>query len=191
MRTASCGSGCDTQGMNVMASLLRTVDDTWNQLSHRLEGLTVDEYLWTPVDGCWTVRSVDGVATADWAEPDPVPAPVTTIAWRMWHLAVDALDSYSSRLFDKTGTGLTGRRFVLEPEPAMALLTDAWGVFRNGIESVGPDGLADQLGPSWGPYSDSNHLDLALHAHREMTHHGAEIALLRDLYRHRGESSRI
>lgn len=171
--------------MNVMASLLRTMDDTWRQLSSRLEGLTADEYLWTPVADCWTVRSVDGIALADWAEPDPVPAPVTTIAWRMWHLAVDALDSYSSRAFGTTGTGLTGRRFVLEPAAAVALLTDAWDVFRTGIESVGPDGLADPLGPSWGPFGDSNHVDLALHAHREMTHHGAEIALLRDLYHHR------
>lgn len=183
--TRSAAIGCDTECMNVMASLLRTMDDTWDQLSGRLEGLAVNEYLWAPVADCWTVRSVNGVATADRAETDPVPAPVTTIAWRMWHLSVDALDSYSSRVFDRTGTGLTGRQFVLEPEAAMALLTDAWDVFRTGIESVGSDGLADLLGPTWGPYADSNHLDLALHAHREMTHHGAEIALLRDLYHHR------
>ena len=38
------------------------------------------------------------------------------------------------------------------------------------------------LGPSWGDAAERTRLDLALHAERELVHHGAEIALLRDLY---------
>jgi len=42
--------------------------------------------------------------------------------------------------------------------------------------------LMAPLGPAWGPYADQTHLALALHAERELVHHGAEVALLRDLY---------
>ncbi len=36
-----------------------------------------------------------------------------------------------------------------------------------------------------GPYAQANTVDLALHVLDEVIHHGAEIALLRDLYSHR------
>lgn len=49
----------------------------------------------------------------------------------------------------------------------------------------GSDRLFDLLGEGWGPYAESTVLALALHAQREVTHHGAEIALLRDLFRSR------
>lgn len=42
--------------------------------------------------------------------------------------------------------------------------------------------LLHTLGPAWGPFANHSRLDLALHALREVIHHGAEIALLRDLY---------
>jgi hypothetical protein len=58
-------------------------------------------------------------------------------------------------------------------------------VFRDGLADGGSDRMFDLLGPSWGPYADSTVLALALHAQREVTHHGAEVALLRDLFRHR------
>jgi hypothetical protein len=125
--------------------------------------------------------------TADWpenAEPDEIdPAPMTTIAWRLWHIAVDCLDGYSARAFDSTGTGLRDRQWVLERPLAIELLGRAWRGFVAGFEHRAPDGLFDLLGPLWGPYSDSTYLALALHAQREVVHHGAEIALLRDLYR--------
>jgi hypothetical protein len=37
-------------------------------------------------------------------------------------------------------------------------------------------------GRSFGPYADDSTFALALHAQQEVAHHGAEIALLRDLY---------
>jgi hypothetical protein len=125
---------------------------------------------------------VDGTWTADWADPDPVPAPVTTIAWRLWHLAVDCFDSYSSRLFGKTGTGLSGRTWVSDADTACALLGQAWSVFRTGVAGWGDDLLCRPLGPTWRANADRTNLDLALHAKRELIHHGAEIALLRDLF---------
>ena len=76
-------------------SLVWQLDWHWtNQLRPRFDGLTDEEYLWEPVDECWSVRprgSSDApvqAGTGDWtidfAFPEPEPAPVTTIAWRRW-----------------------------------------------------------------------------------------------------------
>lgn len=59
-------------------------------------GLTDEEYLWEPAPGGWSLRR-RGEATSpmvygagdwvlDFALPEPKPAPVTTIAWRLGHL---------------------------------------------------------------------------------------------------------
>jgi DinB superfamily len=163
--------------------ILEGLDNAWNPLLERLAGITDDEYLWQPVANSWTIRSdPEGNMVADWADPDPVPAPVTTIAWRCWHVAVDCLDSYSARLVGETGTGLTGLHWVRTVEEAQSMLAEAWSVFRAGVARWGDDGLSLLLGSAWGPFSSHTNLDLALHAQREVIHHGAEIALLRDLY---------
>jgi hypothetical protein len=47
------------------------------------------------------------------------------------------------------------------------------------------DGLTDD-GPTEGPYADHPLGSLILHINREAIHHGAEVCLLRDLYRNRG-----
>jgi hypothetical protein len=177
------GGMTEDNGDRTSASLSTSLDNAWRALDDRLDGLGDAEYRWEPVGGCWTVREVDGVWQADWVDPDPVPAPVTTIAWRMWHLAVDCFDSYSGRLFGTTGTGLVGPAWVGDVVAARDALGRSWEVFRQGV--AGWDGveLHRSLGPGWGTNADRSHLDLALHAGRELIHHGAEIALLRDLHR--------
>ncbi|MBA2316182.1 MAG: DinB family protein [Euzebyales bacterium] len=174
--------------MDVAASVLASYDQTWAQLRDRLANLDDREYLWEPVAGCWTVRGTAEGTQADWADPDPIPAPVTTIAWRTWHIAVDALDSYSRRAFGMSGTGHTGRTWVSSADEAAALLRQAVDSFRTSMGRLDAAALDRRLGASWGDYADHTYLDLLLHAHREMTHHGAEIALLRDLYHARHDA---
>jgi DinB superfamily len=165
------------------AVIVEGLDNAWNPLLDRLAGITDDEYMWEPVANCWTIRpESDGKVIADWADPDPVPAPVTTIAWRCWHIAVGCLDSYSSRLFGTTGTGLTGLEWVVTANAGQEALAAAWSVFRSGVVAWGEDGLWSLLGPAWGRYAEHTNLDLAIHAQREVIHHGAEIGLLRDLF---------
>lgn len=50
---------------------------------------------------------------------------------------------------------------------------------------LGSDGLARPCGPVEGPYAEASMAALVLHINREVLHHGAEICLLRDLYRAR------
>jgi hypothetical protein len=69
-------------------------------LRPRLDGLTDDEYFWAPVTGAWSVRPNDeGNWQMDWAWPEPSPVPVTTIAWRMMHIAATGLANRSSAFF--------------------------------------------------------------------------------------------
>ena len=49
--------------------------------------------------------------------------------------------------------------------------------------------LAAPCGPAEGPYADYPKAALVLHIHREVIHHGAEVSLLRDLYRRRGSAT--
>jgi hypothetical protein len=166
--------------------VLDSLDRAWQPLAQRVEGLTNAEYAWEPAPGCWTVRPrTDGTWLADWQEPEPDPAPLTTIAWRCWHIAVDCLDSYSSRAFDASGTGLTETAWVGTWAEAEPLMIRAWTVLRAGIAAWDDDDLLTPLGSRFPMNAERTNLDLALHAEREVIHPGAEIALLRDLYRTR------
>jgi hypothetical protein len=163
--------------------VLRGWDDAWQRLDRRLEGLGTEEYLWEPAPGAWSVRPAgDGRWLADWADPEPVPAPVTTIAWRIWHIASDCLADYlarspAGRLLEVSGTQWHG-----DVDPARRDLRTAGAAFRAAMVGLGDDGLGQPLGPDWGPYADDSWADLFVHALDELAHHGAEIALLRDLY---------
>jgi DinB superfamily len=165
-----------------LPALLLGIDDAYHRLSVRLVGLTPAEYLWEPVAGCWSVRPVGDRWVADWADPDPAPAPVTTIAWRMWHVGLQCLASYVSPALGEWPLPVEGRRWFGEVEPAITALQTSYEVFRARIDALGEDGLWRTLGPTWGPYADSTWADLVVHALDELSHHGAEIGLLRDLY---------
>jgi hypothetical protein len=176
-----------TPTRTLSGELLETFDFVWDRLRGRLEGLGDEEYRWEPAPGGWNVRrTADDNWRVDWADPDPEPAPVTTIAWRMWHIGLACLDSYSDRLFAETGTGLVDKEWVGDAASAAERMDAAWSVFRRGVESWGEDGLWRPLGPAWGRWSEHSNLALAFHAIDEIVHHGAEIALLRDLYAARG-----
>ena len=62
------------------------------------------------------------------------------------------------------------------------------------LRRAGPPGSAGWTRPRWpgrsgpaeGPWAEHSMAELVLHINREAIHHGAEIALLRDLYAARG-----
>lgn len=161
--------------------LVDHLDTWWHTYRRRLDGLTDDEHLWSPVDG-WTVRNVDGVWQIDDVDREAHPAPFTSIAWRMWHLAVDCLDSYSMRAFGEQ-SGPDDMVWYGTAAAALDRTDAAWACFRDHIAALDAAALERPLGPAFGPFGDRPHAALALHAHAEVTHHGGEIALLRDLYR--------
>jgi hypothetical protein len=168
--------------MALATSVLLTLDTAWEPVNDLRTRLTESAYVWEPVANCWTVRSTDDGWVADWDDSDPQPAPLTTIAWRMWHIGVDCLDSYSSRFGAERGTGLAGTQWVGTATEALDMMDQAWTVFRGIVASWDDSILMTPLGPTWGPYGEQPHLDLATHATREVVHHLAEISLLVDLH---------
>ena len=65
---------------------------------------------------------------------------------------------------------------------ALRQLDEQYAAWRDGVHGLGEDRLGEPCGPAEGPYADSPMARLVLHINREVIHHGAEIALLRDLY---------
>ncbi len=165
-----------------VASALDSAAQAKTQLLHRLDGLSDNEYQWEPAPGCWSIRDIDGTWVAELDPARPEPGPITTIAWRLWHLAVDCMDSYSARILGASGSGLPDDQFVGTAAEAITVLDTSIDHFVSGMASMGDD-IWLALGADWGSHADRTGFDLLLHANRELMHHGAEIALLRDLYR--------
>lgn len=153
------------------------------QFLPRLAGLTDAEYLWEPVEGCWSVRPDEqGRWRPNWAEPEPQPPPFTTIAWRLVHIATifgqRASDHFGDGRFDPAAVPWTG-----SAADALAIVTAAYTRWQDGVRALGEDGLFRPCGPHEGPYAEEPFLMLVLHINREFLHHAAEVMLLRDLYR--------
>ncbi|PJE94290.1 damage-inducible protein DinB [Streptomyces carminius] len=67
--------------------LRRQFDLTWALLEYHLERLVEEDFRWEPAAHCWTVRRDPGGRwVPDWAETEPDPVPVPTIAWLSWHI---------------------------------------------------------------------------------------------------------
>jgi hypothetical protein len=166
--------------------LLDQLELHWNgQLRPRLEGLTDDEYLWEPVPGAWNVHVDGDRTTIDFAYPEPVPAPVTTISWRLAHLVVGVLGARVASHFDGPPADYQTWPYPSTADGALAQLDDGYARWVEGVRGLGEEGLVRPCGTAEGPYADEPVGALVLHIHREVIHHGAEIALLRDLYAHR------
>lgn len=182
------------------AQLVDQLDWHWsNHLRRRLDGLTDDEYFWEPVAGCWNVRprgtstapiaAGSGDYTIDFAMPEPRPAPVTTIAWRLAHIIVGVLGMRAASHFG--GAPMEYQTFDYAGSAAEALrqLDKVYSSWIEGVRALGAEDLARPCGAAEGPYAEHPMGALVLHINREVIHHGAEVALLRDLYLHRGGSA--
>ncbi|MFE9250666.1 DinB family protein [Streptomyces sp. NPDC007088] len=173
--------------------LAEQLDWYWRKnLRPRLEGLTDEEYFWEPVRGCWSIRprgtsaapmsDGSGEWTLDSASPGlmPEPAPVTTIAWRLGHIIVSCLAYrvewyFGGRDFDSEAFAYAGTA-----DEALEQLDEMYGRWNAGVRELSDADLENP--PARGPerFPLENRV---LHVNRELIHHGAEISLLRDLYR--------
>lgn len=178
--------------------LAEQVDWHWtNQLRPRLDGLTDAEYFWQPAPDSWTVHprsdeppappAVEGGAgdfVVDFAFPEPTPAPVTTIAWRLAHVIVGVLAMRNAAHFGGPAADYFAWEYAGTAAEALAQLDEAYARWISGVRAFSLEELARPCGEE-GPYAEHSMAALVLHINRELIHHGAEIALLRDLYAHR------
>ena len=181
--------------------LVEQLEFYWNvHLRPRLDGLTDEEYFWEPVDGCWSLRRADdGTYRLDGGWPEPSPTPVTTIAWRLVHIGATCFANRASTFFGDGSVpddaDMGDPRHVPTDLPgsaadAIAFLEWSYGWWHRGISSLDEEGMRAPLGRKGGPYAKDPMAALVAHISREAMHHGAEICLLRDLYRATGATTR-
>ena len=165
--------------------LAEQLDLHWRlALRPRLDGLSDDEYFWEPVPDCWTVHRNGAI---DFADPAPEPAPVTTIAWRLAHIIVGVLAMRSHAHFGGPPADYMSWPYATDADTALDQLDAEYRRWIDGVRNLDDAALAQPCGPAEGPYAEETMTTLVLHINREVIHHGAEVALLRDLYTHTHE----
>ena len=170
----------ETNDTRLVSQLADQLEFHWtNQLRPRFEGLTDDEYFWCPVPNRWTLHP-DG--SIDFHYPAPEPAPFTTIAWRLAHVIVGVLAMRNHSHFGGPPADYQSWQYATDARTALSQLDDAYETWMAGVRALSDDELNRACGPAEGPYADYPLSALILHINREMIHHGAEIACIRDLY---------
>jgi hypothetical protein len=167
-----------TTALDVLNAQLQT---SWFMLWGALDGLGDEEYAWEPAPGSWHVRvHPDGFWKRD--SGDPVVAP--TIAWRMCTLAGTQLLrhdwTFGTHRLQWTDIDLPG-----SAAGALAFLERSSASWIRACAGLGDADLDKPLcdwpgGPHGRPFSET-----LWWTNRELIAAGADITLLRDLYRSR------
>lgn len=179
--------------INWTHELSEQLDWHWHaQARPRLSGLTDTEYFWEPTPDAWNIRprgtgrapvnAGAGNFTIDFEFPQPVPAPVTTIAWRLGHILVGVLGARNASHFGSASCDYHSYDYSGTADLALADLDEKYATWIAGVRALSERDLAAACGPTEGPFGDQPMATLVLHINRELIHHLAEIALLRDLY---------
>ena len=166
--------------------LQRLSDTVWERTWRRLDGLTDDEYRWEPAPGCWSIRTrADGTPFGEWA-PIVYPDPFTTLAWRLWHLIDMYGEDRAPRLLDvppqgeAVGPDAPGATPPATAADALEQLRRAHERWDAHLAHADDDRLGEVIGDG---DDDGTRAGYVLHMLDEFIHHGAEISMLRDLYR--------
>ena len=160
----------------------------WLDARRVLDGLTEDEYGWEPVEGCWSVRpreagrrgwgAGDFVCEDAWPPPDPLP--MTTIAWRVVHLAAWT-DVYRGFAFEGARPDLNDAIVPGTVSEGVAWLFRAQDQFLAAVDALTDDEVFESRPAHWGEAVPVVRLVSALLT--EHVHHLAEVGTLRDLRR--------
>jgi hypothetical protein len=122
---------------------------------------------------------------------------VTTIAWRMMHVAVGCFHTRYAAFFDASGAGrlsvdadMFDKRLRPQSLPGtaaggLAFLASSYERWHAAIAALDGEGLARPLGPRGSYFGDDPMAALIVHVNREVMHHGGEIGVRRDLYARR------
>ena len=184
----------------ILAGVASQVDWWWKTLfRRRLEGLTDAELWWEPVEGAWTLHPSpeDGRYRYEWppgSRGETTP-PFTTMAWRLCHMTLSAMAPWAMGLEGDPDYAERGGELDFPPaaDDAVRLIEHWWSRWRAGLGSLDDARLLAPIGETvFTVGADVMRLgqgdpllNYVLHQQRELIHHGAEVNLLRDLYRSR------
>ena len=153
-----------------------------------LEDVDEEDCFWEPAQPCWSVRRREDAGrawgTGDWvcedAWPPPDPLPVTSIAWRLAHLAAWT-DVYRSWTFEDDHLDLMHLDVPGSRDGLVDWLCAAQDRLRAHVDTLDDADLAEVRPAHFGPHLPIHRLVSMMAV--EHVHHGAEIGLLRDLRR--------
>jgi hypothetical protein len=141
-----------THAVDWHGQLFEQLDWHWRTSARpRLDGLTDDEYRWEPVPGCRNVRlrgtgtapieAGRGPFTCDFAEREPEPAPVTTIAWRLAHVTVGCFGARTASHFGGPAYDTMTYAYPGDGATALAALDTTYAAWRDAVRSLDADAL--------------------------------------------------
>jgi hypothetical protein len=160
----------------------------WLDARRVLDGVTEAEYFSEPASPCWSVRrresSVRGWGSGEFvcedAWPPPDPLPITTIAWRVIHLAAWT-DIYREFAFDGKQPDLNDADVPGDIGAALAWLYRAQDQFIDAVDRLTDESVFEPRPAHWGELVPLVRLVTTMLT--EHVHHIAEIGVLRDLRR--------
>lgn len=184
----------DTNTFDWNATLREQWEFHWDhQLRPRLTGLTDQEYSWSPVPDAWSIRprgtsttpqhAGAGDFVADFAFPEPAPAPFTTISWQLGHVIVGVLAMRNAAHFGAPSASYDTWEYAGTASEALTQLEEQLDRWLAGVRGLGEDGLRVPVGDKE-PFPDAPMATLVLHIHRELIHHLSQVCVMRDLYLH-------
>ncbi len=154
---------------------------TFERLVIALDGLTDDEFFWEPVPGCWTVfRDDAGAWTYHYELPDPVPSPFTTIGWRLIHLALCKV-MYHEWAFGPARLTWDTIACPHDAASGMTMLQEGHALLSEDLAGLVDHDLSLPVRTNWGERWPAWRIFWEMTAHDAQ--HGAEIGVVRDLYR--------
>ena len=139
--------------------VLDLLDHAWARLNKRMDGLSDDEWAWRPID---TDAKV-------------------TIRWRLAHIAGFLSEPRNWAWLGSTARPRAKGISAHSATEALGAAAAAYASFRASISTIGAD-LGSPIGPAAGQFADATRRSFVLHIADELIHHGAEAALIRDLY---------
>ena len=161
--------------------LAAQMDEAYRLVRSRVEGLTDDEFFWEPVPGCWTVfRGEDGGWTYHYELPEPEPSPFTTIGWRLVHVALCKV------IYHEWAFGPRSLNFITIDKPhdvasTIEILERGHRLLTGDLAGLDDRSLDTPVLTNWGEEWPASRIFTTMTDHD--AHHGAEIGVLRDLYR--------
>ena len=182
-----------------------TLTRAWN-------GLTDDEFLWEPMPGCWTVRPVEetrtptpfvvGAWAADFDASLAAPSdaePLTSIAWLFWHIGsmpgrtaqLDFLGGDHTTESGWTSPYIAGHPIFTTADEAVGTMRAGWRQIGAALRSASDEQLERPV-RFWGyggPGPMGTGAQVIASVLNEVSHHGTQIGVLRDLYRVRAGAS--
>jgi hypothetical protein len=180
-----------------------TLQRAWN-------GLTDDELMWEPAEGSWSVRPaaqcgtatpfVTGSLAADFdaglvtaADEGNAVEPLTSIAWLFWHVGSQPGRAAELDIFGGThsaASGWTSPYIAAHPmfttaQEAVAAMQTGWRALDTALRSATDEQL-ERPNRFWGygePGPMGTGAQIVASILNEVSHHGTQIGVLRDLYR--------